>query len=147
MRRKGPPQTVEDVLGPWQDPHFESGLIQRCRRYWSVPVTGLPNEALATYLRQRIAVALIAPEARRRVEAGFHDDSELYEDELGETKGDVALFGSSPHRTHHPRAAQIVSARIMSPMPRKPSAALLRLRRACSVGVKRTLTFSVHFVA
>jgi hypothetical protein len=80
--RKGPPTTVEDVLGPWRDAGFESGLVQRCRQFWSVPVAKLPNKALATYLRQGMALSLIAPEARRRIEANFHDDSELYEDEL-----------------------------------------------------------------
>ena len=81
--RKGPPRTVEDVLGPWQDTAGpDTGLVQRCRKYWSVPVNDLPNQALATYLRQDIAVSLIAPEARRRVDANFHDDSELYDEEL-----------------------------------------------------------------
>jgi hypothetical protein len=80
--RKGPPQTVEDVQGPWKDPGFESGLIQCCRQYWRVPVAELPNEALATYLRQGIAINLIGPEAKRRVEADFHDDSEMYDEEF-----------------------------------------------------------------
>jgi hypothetical protein len=76
------PRTVEDVEGPWCHANFESGLIQRCQKYWSVPIEQLPNEALATYLRQRIALALILPEARRRVAFGFDDDSEMYDGEL-----------------------------------------------------------------
>jgi hypothetical protein len=80
--RKGPAQTVEDVLGPWHDPGVETGLIQRCRKYWTVPVSAMPNSALATYLRQKIAVQLIAPEARRRVQAGFRDGSDQYDQEL-----------------------------------------------------------------
>lgn len=76
------PKSVAEVLGEWIDPNFDSGLIQRCRRYWNVPVDKLPNEALATYLRQRMALAIIIPEARKRVDAGFDDDSEQYEGEL-----------------------------------------------------------------
>lgn len=76
------PQTVEDAEGPWRDPNFESGLIRRCRQYWSVLVGQLPNEAIATYLRQEIALALLIPEAKRRLEKGFDDDSELYVGEL-----------------------------------------------------------------
>ena len=75
-------RTVEDVEGPWRDPNFESGLIQRCRQYWSVPVERLPNEALATFLRQKLGLAVVVPEAKRRVESSFDDDSELYDGEL-----------------------------------------------------------------
>jgi hypothetical protein len=75
---------VADIEGSWVDPHFDSGLIERCKRYWSVPVTELPNEMPATYLRQRIALQLIIPEARKRLEAGVDDDSELYDGELAQ---------------------------------------------------------------
>jgi hypothetical protein len=64
------------------DPDFESGLIKRCKRYWSVPVVDLPNEMLATFIRQGIALPLVVPEARRRLEAGIDDDSEIYDGEL-----------------------------------------------------------------
>ena len=77
-------KSVADVDGPWGEPNFESGLIERCKRYWSVPVTELPNEMLATYLGQRIALQLIIPEARKRLEAGIDDDSEMYEGQLAE---------------------------------------------------------------
>lgn len=75
-------KSVADVEGPWVDPDFDSGLIARCKSFGDVPITELPNEALATYLRQRIALQLIIPEARKRVEANFDDDSEMYEGEL-----------------------------------------------------------------
>jgi hypothetical protein len=77
-------KSVADVEGAWVDPDFDSGLIQRCRQYWNVPVTELPNEMLATYLCQRIALKLIVPEARKRVESGSDDGSELYQGELAE---------------------------------------------------------------
>ena len=75
-------QSVEDIEGPWTDASFESGLIERCKRHWSVPMADLPNTILATYIRQRIALSLVVPEARRRLEAGFRDDSEVYDGEL-----------------------------------------------------------------
>jgi len=82
-RHKPPDEkSAADILGLWVDPDFESGLIERCRQYWTTPIVQLPNQMLATFLRQGIAVAFVAPEARRRIESGVHDDSELYDDEL-----------------------------------------------------------------
>jgi hypothetical protein len=78
------PRTVEDVEGPWTEPPFESGLISRCKQYWSEPVERLPDAILATYLRQQIGLAVVLPEARRRIESGVSDDSEKYEGELAE---------------------------------------------------------------
>ena len=76
------PATVADVEGPWVTPNFESSLIERCRRGWDTPIVELTNELLATYLRQKIALSLVVPEARRRVAAGYLDDTELYDQEL-----------------------------------------------------------------
>jgi hypothetical protein len=84
MPHKEPPRTVEDVVGPWTDPDFQSSLIERCRHNWCVQVAQLSNEALATFLRQRIAIGLIAAEAVRRLAAGTDDGSEMYEGELAE---------------------------------------------------------------
>ena len=42
------PATVADVVGPWVDPQWESGLIEKCKRGWNTPVTELTNELLAT---------------------------------------------------------------------------------------------------
>ncbi len=75
-------KSVADVEGSWVDPDFDSGLIARCKRDWSIPVTELSNEALATYLRQQIALELVIPEARMRVEPGFDDGSEIEDGEL-----------------------------------------------------------------
>ena len=80
--RKGPPRTVADILGPWKEPALETGLIERCKRGWNVPVNELPNEILSTYLRQKIALSLMVPEARKRLTEQFVDGSELYEEEL-----------------------------------------------------------------
>jgi hypothetical protein len=78
------PATVADVEGPWADPKWESGLIDRCKRGWNTPVGDLTNELLATYLRQKIALSLVVPEARKRIAANFVDDTELYEEELAD---------------------------------------------------------------
>ncbi len=73
---------VADVEGPWVDPNFESSLIARCRDNWSVPVSDVSNFVLATFIRQRIALRLVVPEAKRRIAAGYIDDSELFDEEL-----------------------------------------------------------------
>jgi hypothetical protein len=74
--------SVADIEGPWVDPGFESGLIDRCRANWSVPVSELSNYALATFIRQRRALGLVVPEAQRRIRIEFTDGTELYDDEL-----------------------------------------------------------------
>ena len=48
--------TAADIHGPWVDPGWESGLIERARRWWPVPINDLPDAGLALFLRQRIAV-------------------------------------------------------------------------------------------
>jgi hypothetical protein len=83
-------RSVADVEGPWVDPNFESGLIRRCRTYWTTPVSHLSNEMLATYLRQRIALQILLPEARWRVESGIDDDSEMYAGELSQALLSIA---------------------------------------------------------
>jgi hypothetical protein len=75
---------VADVEGAWVDPNFGSSLIERCRQYWTVPISHLPDIALATYLEQRIAVALILPEAKKRVDSGSFDESEFFDGQLAE---------------------------------------------------------------
>lgn len=81
MTRKQP-TTVADIEGPWVNPNYESGLIDRCRRGWNTPVTQLTNNLLSTYLRQKFALPLIIPEAQKRVASNFVDDTELYDEEL-----------------------------------------------------------------
>lgn len=74
--------TIADLLGPWVEPDWNSGLIDRCRKAWTKPLRELNNDELATLLRQRIAVEHILPLARKRIEDGIDDDTELYEGEL-----------------------------------------------------------------
>ncbi|SIR13616.1 hypothetical protein [Solilutibacter tolerans] len=73
---------VADIEGPWREPDFDSGLIRRCRKNWSVPVWNLTNEALATFLRQKFALEIVLPEGRRRLAANFTDDTEMHPEEL-----------------------------------------------------------------
>jgi hypothetical protein len=76
-------RSAADVDGPWIDmPGPETGLVLRCKKHWTIPIVELSNEMLATFLRQRIALALVIPEARKRIDAGFEDGSELYDGEL-----------------------------------------------------------------
>jgi hypothetical protein len=73
---------VADVEGPWVEPDFDSSLIERCRSNWSVPMSEISNYTLATFIRQRRALSLVVPEARRRLADGFVDETELYDEEL-----------------------------------------------------------------
>jgi hypothetical protein len=75
-------RSVADVEGPWVESHFNSSLIERCRKNWSIPVGKLSNYALATFLRQKIALDIVIPEGQRRLQTNFVDDTELYDDEL-----------------------------------------------------------------
>lgn len=77
-----PYQSIADVLSPWRDPEFDSGLIERCKHAWTKPLKDLTNQELATLLRQRIAVAHLLPFARQRIADGIDDDTEWYEGEL-----------------------------------------------------------------
>ena len=74
--------TAADIHGPWVDPAWESGLVARARRFWEVPISDLPDAALALFLRQEIAVGPTMEEAQRRLAAGQRDDSEIYDREL-----------------------------------------------------------------
>ena len=78
-------KSVADIEGPWVQPAgVETGLIERCRRYWATPIKNLPNGILAMFLRQEIAVRFVAAEARTRIDSGVLDSSELYDEELPE---------------------------------------------------------------
>lgn len=74
-------RSVADIVGPWVNPDFDSGLIERCRKAWDVPI----DKMLATFLRQDIATDWILDEAYKRLEVALDDDSEIYEGELAAT--------------------------------------------------------------
>jgi hypothetical protein len=74
--------SVADLLGPWVEPEWDSGLIERCRNAWSKPLRDLTNQELATLMRQGFAVEQLLPMASQRVLDGFDDDTEIYDGEL-----------------------------------------------------------------
>ena len=78
-------RSLAEIEGPWKEPNFESGLIERLHAAWSKPVESLTNHELATCLRQRIAVDHLLLLAKRRIEDGFDDDTEIYDAELART--------------------------------------------------------------
>ena len=87
-------KSVADIEGPWVDSSFKSGLIERCKRFWTVPLNELPDLMVATYLNQRIATSFMIEEARRRLASGRFDDSKLYDGQLEEAlKQAVAADG------------------------------------------------------
>jgi hypothetical protein len=77
-------KSVADLLGPWEEVNFESGLIDRCRRAWNKPFRDLTNEELATLLRQRIAPEYLLVEANHRLERNVDDGTEMFDGELAE---------------------------------------------------------------
>jgi hypothetical protein len=78
------PRSVEEVEGAWEDSRFASGLIERCRGNWAVPVMQLSNQMLATFIRQKIALSLVVPEGKRRIAEKIDDGSEFFDGELAE---------------------------------------------------------------
>ena len=76
--------SVADILGPWVEPDWDSGLIARCREAWNKPLQDLSREELATLLRQRYAVEHLLPIAKKRLADGDDDDTEMFDGELAE---------------------------------------------------------------
>jgi hypothetical protein len=75
-------RSVGDIEGPWTEQEFDSSLIQRCRENWGVPISQVTNDVLATFIRQRVGLPIVVPEAKYRVGAHYEDDSETYDGEL-----------------------------------------------------------------
>lgn len=74
-------RTLTDIVGPWQETDFDSGLIARCREAWKKPIGSLSRAELATLLRQKIAVRQLVPIAKQKLQSS-DDDSEIYGGEL-----------------------------------------------------------------
>jgi hypothetical protein len=89
--------TVEEIVGPWEDPDFESGLIKRCRDAWQKELKELTNEEVSTFLRQKIAVEELTPIAKERIQSGIEDGTESWDDELQQAL-DYATEGSIQSR-------------------------------------------------
>ena len=76
--------SAADIYGPWVESEWQSGLIERLREYWPVPIVELPDAGLALFLRQQTAVEPVLAEARKRLFDERPDDSELYDGELAD---------------------------------------------------------------
>jgi hypothetical protein len=81
--------TLVKILGPWQQPDFESGLITRCRDAWDKPLETLSNLELVTCLQQDLAIDHVIPVARKRLQDAVDDDSEMFEGQLAEAVADA----------------------------------------------------------
>jgi hypothetical protein len=77
-------ESIADILGPWVESDWQSGLIERCKRAWNKPLHQLTNEELATLLRQDIATDSILPIAEDRIRRTIDDNTEIYDGELEE---------------------------------------------------------------
>ena len=77
-------KSAADLFGPWLDPQFDSGLIERCRIAWNKPLKELSNSELATFLRQNIATEYVLPIAESRLKNNVDDDTEIFDGELAE---------------------------------------------------------------
>ncbi|HEX3799651.1 MAG TPA: contact-dependent growth inhibition system immunity protein [Verrucomicrobiae bacterium] len=76
--------SLTDILGPWVEPDWDSGLIRRCKEAWNKPLRDLSREELATLLRQRFAVEHLLPIAIKKLEAQDDDSTEMFDGELSE---------------------------------------------------------------
>jgi hypothetical protein len=74
--------SLANLLGPWVDSDLTSGLVERCKNAWSKPLRDLSREELATLLRQRLAVEHLLPIAKKRLDDGIDDHTEMYDGEL-----------------------------------------------------------------
>ena len=81
--------SLAEILGPWVEPDWDSGLIDRCRKAWNKPLRDLSKAELAMFLRQRIAVEHLLPIAKKRLMDGVHDETEMFDGELEEAIEDA----------------------------------------------------------
>jgi hypothetical protein len=75
-------KSAADLLGPWVDPNWESGLVLRCKAAWDKPLEELTNLELATFLDQTICPEHVLPIAQNRIERKIDDETEWYEGHL-----------------------------------------------------------------
>jgi len=88
--------SVHAVMGPWQG-EAASGLMQRCRDYWEMPLCHLPDLMVATFLNQEIAESQMCEEAEFRLKNRERDDTEYFDGQLLEALAS-ARKRSSAHR-------------------------------------------------
>lgn len=81
--------TLAQILGPWQEPDFESGLIERCRNAWDKPLDMLSNLEVVTFLQQDLAIDHVIPLAKKRLQDAVDDNSEMFEGQLAKALADA----------------------------------------------------------
>jgi hypothetical protein len=86
-------RSVEDILGPWKESDWDSGLMARCRQAWDKPLRDLSREELATLLRQRVALEYILPVAQEKLRSRIDDGTEIVEGELAAAIDDARRAG------------------------------------------------------
>jgi hypothetical protein len=75
-------KSAREIEGPWVEPGVMTGLIERCKPAWDIPIDRLTDAQLATFLRQKIALPEVIQEAEMRMRESRYDDTELYDGEL-----------------------------------------------------------------
>ncbi|KZN39305.1 hypothetical protein N480_00320 [Pseudoalteromonas luteoviolacea S2607] len=76
-------KSVRDIVGLLSGDH-SSGLVQRCKESWEIPIPELTDLMVATYINQNIARSEMIEEAEKRIEAGQDDDTLMYDEQLME---------------------------------------------------------------
>jgi hypothetical protein len=110
------PVTLADILGPWQEPDFDSGLITRCRNMWAKPLENLSNHELVTCLQQDLAVEHALPIAKKRLQEHIDDDTELFEGQLTEAVAEAER--KKPNQPLQPNASTGSVSNFKSPARR-----------------------------
>ena len=77
-------KSVSTIVGPWQG-EASTGLMQRCRDSWEMPLSELSDLMVATFLNQQVAVVEMLKEAESRLKRIERDDSEYFESQLLES--------------------------------------------------------------
>ena len=73
--------SIADILGPWVEPDWDSGLMARCKEAWNKPLRDLSRQELATLLRQKLAVEHLLPVAGKKLKEA-DDNTEMFDGEL-----------------------------------------------------------------
>lgn len=82
--------SVHAVIGDWQG-DATSGLMQRCRDNWDIPICDLTDLMVATFLNQQVAETQMREEAEFRLKNRERDDTENFDGQLVEALANATL--------------------------------------------------------
>ena len=74
---------LSEIEGAWEG-ECPTPLVERCKASWETPLAELSDRMVATYLRQKLGKQFMLIEAKRRLDEGTQDDTQLYDGELFE---------------------------------------------------------------